>query len=368
VSSANALQMSENPTGPALTAPQKRFNTLIRQIDKARQKLLSWQDGIASYRQAHGELLLPVRKELMLARWQWLQALDGLLGQKGWTKAERATLRELLCDGAAELMAADGEDPVVKALFDKHAEVDFDTEQREAVRAMKDMTEAITGLDLGDDDGLCTDEDLFARMQQAMLDQRAADAAAPDEAPKRSRRHAAQQQRRDTAAQEASQSMREVYRKLVSALHPDREADEQLRDEKTVLMQRVNQAYERNDLLALLELQLQIEQIDESHLANVSAQRLKHYNKVLGEQLAELKLELERVEIDFRMEFGLAPGWGLDPRRLGQVLQEVSRQWKFELSQQQRDLHVLADVAQAKQWLKRQKQLRRERAFDDDFF
>jgi hypothetical protein len=43
-------------------------------------------------------------------------------------------------------------------------------------------------------------------------------------------------------------------------------------------MQRVNRAYEAQDLLALLELQLQIEQIDESHIANAGEQRLKHYN------------------------------------------------------------------------------------------
>lgn len=87
--------------------------------------------------------------------------------------------------------------------------------------------------------------------------------------------------------------MREVYRKLASALHPGREPDERQREAKTALMQRVNQAYEANDLLVLLELQLQIEQIDASQIANASEQRLKHYNKVLSDQLTELKLELD---------------------------------------------------------------------------
>ena len=44
-------------------------------------------------------------------------------------------------------------------------------------------------------------------------------------------------------ADETSLSIREVYRKLVSALHPDREPDPQERARKTALMQRVNQAY-----------------------------------------------------------------------------------------------------------------------------
>ena len=58
---------------------------------------------------------------------------------------------------------------------------------------------------------------------------------------------------RGQAALEASQSVRDVYRKLVSALHPDREADGAERERKTALMQRANQAYERNDLLELLD-------------------------------------------------------------------------------------------------------------------
>lgn len=36
----------------------------------------------------------------------------------------------------------------------KHAAADFDTELREMVPVMKDLTEAMTGMDLGDDKGL----------------------------------------------------------------------------------------------------------------------------------------------------------------------------------------------------------------------
>jgi len=129
-------------------------------------------------------------------------------------------------------------------------------------------------------------------------------------------------------------------------------------------MQRVNQAYGANDLLALLELQLQIEQIDASHIANASAQRLKHYNKVLSEQLSELKAEMDHVEMGFRMEFGLEPGWGMNPRKLGEVLERTRRQWRAELSEQQREMRMLGDVAATKRWLKRQRQLLREAEFD----
>src|SRR5690606_20305824 len=91
-------------------------------------------------------------------------------------------------------------------------------------------------------------------------------------------------ERKAQAAREASVSVREVYRKLVSALHPDREIDAAERKRKTRLMQRANQAYERNDLLELLALQIETEQIDAAALASVPEERLKHYNQVLLDQ------------------------------------------------------------------------------------
>ena len=75
----------------------------------------------------------------------------------------------------------------------------------------------------------------------------------------------AQEVRQQELVQDASRSLRAVYRQLASALHPDREQDERERQRKTRLMQRVNVAYGKQDLLQLLTLQLEIEQIDHTH-------------------------------------------------------------------------------------------------------
>jgi PIN domain nuclease of toxin-antitoxin system len=365
--SRNTLQISAGQAGPTLTPQQKRFNTLIRQIEQARQNLAAWHDNIGLYRQAHAQVLLPLETELMVARRQWVFALDELLDQRGWTKAERDTLSELVCDTASALLHARDDDEELKAMFTKHAEVDFDTERQQMVRAVKDMTEVMTGLDLGDDEGIDTHADLFERMQQGLRERAAAEESERDDQAARRRKNAAQQ-RREAEAQQATQSVREIFRKLASALHPDRETDAGQREVKTVLMQKVNQAYAANDLLTLLELQLQIEQIDAGHIANASAQRLKHYNKVLSEQLGELRAEVERVEMGFRFDFGLEAGWGMNPHKLGELLEQNGRQLRAELNQQQRDIRMLADPAATKRWLKRQRQLLREDEFDFERF
>src|SRR5215510_9155717 len=98
------LQVSPVKDGAALTPPQKRFNTLIRQIEQTRKTLAAWHENIGVYRQAHAQVLMPLHTELMDARRQWVFALDALLVQRGWTKAERSTLGELVCDTAGALL------------------------------------------------------------------------------------------------------------------------------------------------------------------------------------------------------------------------------------------------------------------------
>lgn len=361
------LQISARAGSAALTPEQKRFNTLIRQIDQARRRLATWQEQTPLYAQAYTQLIVPLMKDLAAEQRSWAFGLDRLLAQPGWTRAERDTLRELLCDAAAELLSedeGDAPDAALKALFDKHAEVDFDTEQQQSRLALKDMVETVTGMDLGDDD-IASDADLFKRMQQHLADD---DAAAQAEEPPRRRRKSKALQQREAEAQLATQSVREVFRKLASALHPDRESDDSARQAKTALMQKANQAYAANDLLTLLELQLQVEQVDAGHIAQASTQRVRHYNKVLAEQLDELKAEIDRVEMGFRMDFGLEPGLGLNPNKLFGSIEAQARDMRAGLALRRQQLRKLDDRVGMKRWLKRQRQRLREPSFDDDFF
>ena len=357
------LQISARAGSPALTPEQKRFNALIRQIDQARHTLAAWQEHTPLYAQAYVQLIVPLARELAVEQRSWCFGLDRLVAQPGWTQAERATLRELICDAAAELLSGAEDDPpdaALKALFDKHADVDFDTEQQQSRLALKDMFETMTGMDLGDDD-IASEQELFKRMQQELADE----APPAEEAP---RRKTKAQQRREAEAQLASQSVREIFRKLASALHPDRETDAAVREAKTALMQKANSAYAANDLLALLELQLQVEQVDAGHIASASTQRVRHYNKVLAEQLDGLKDEIERVEMSFRMDFGLQPGFGLNPKKLLGSIEKQAKDMRAGLALQRQDLRRLDDRVGMKRWLKRQRQRLREPSFDDDFF
>ena len=145
--------------------------------------------------------------------------------------------------------------------------------------------------------------------------------------------------------------MREVFRKLASELHPDREPDPAERARKTELMKEVNQAYRAGDLLALFELQLGIEQLDPATLADFADEKLLRDVHVLEEQSRRLREELAELVAPF-----LSPVRGARPRKLTpsaihHALDNDIRELKGVVRNLERDVAFLQDVRALKQSL-----------------
>jgi hypothetical protein len=354
----NSLPLQIVPSGAEpLTRDQKRFNALIQQIERARETLQAWQDGLAQYRQSHLEVLVPLQKKLMTELRRWAIALDSASERGRWTRREQELLAEMLVGVASELLEGQ-DDPQVSAIFTRHAGMDLEEARQAGLRAMQELAEA-AGLEFDELGEIASEEDLFRRLEQDDAQREAAHAQRRAEAAG-SRKTSAARQRREAEAQRVNQSLREVFRKLASALHPDREPDPARRAAKTELMAQVNDAYAREDLLSLLQLQLRIEQIDADHLANVDAVRLKHYNKVLAEQLSELRMQVESYELEFAMDFGLVPGARLDPRRLGKELEASAARLRGHLAQVRAEADRFGDAVFVKRWLKEQRRVLRD--------
>jgi hypothetical protein len=152
------------------------------------------------------------------------------------------------------------------------------------------------------------------------------------------------------------QSLREIYRRLASAIHPDREHDPQRRAEKTELMQTINRAYAANDLLSLLELQLELLSEEVAH-RQTGTQRLREYNKLLSEQLSRLRAELQELQADFQMEYGLAPTGVLSGNTLRQQLKREARGLRGEIARQRELLQIFSTKTGARKWLRERRRL-----------
>lgn len=347
-----------------LSAAQKKFNALIRKIELQRQQLADWELAVPHYQQRRDAAFGPLLADHRALNLELVQFLDRTADQPGFGKADRETLHELIADLATGLMdsAQDGaQRDAMKALYNKHSGGDFDAEQRKSQDALKAMVQAEYGVALDDDAEHDTPEALLRRVQQKLQADEAARAEAKAHK-QATRKKTARQLAQDHEEKQVGQSVREVYRKLASALHPDRELDPEERARKTALMQRVNQAYAANKLLDLLQLQLEVEQIDPGHMANVGEDRLKRYNRVLGEQLAELEQEMLATEHGLKSELGMHPLDTLTPLLLMGRLRAQLKQLTHDIYHLRRERASLDDPKQLKRWLKAQR--RQAQAWD----
>ena len=232
------------------------------------------------------------------------------------------------------------------------------------------MTETVGGLDLGDDE-LESAEELFRRAHAGMAEPAQAFKAQRGAGKRKPKRQTPAEARVEEDQRRIAQTVREVYRKLASALHPDRitdDVEEAERASRTALMQRANTAFEAGDLLTLLELQVQIEQVDIAHAAGIAAEQMRHFNKVLAEQLRELEQEIDGRQHAFCASYGLRTQQRLNPDKLGDLLRDEMREPASAQASPERERRALkGDPVFAKRWLKSWRTVQRAVHFDDVF-
>ncbi len=364
-SDTDSISVVPSPERPQLSRAQKSFNTLIGKIEKQRAQLLEWEAAVPRYRQRHLAKLTPLIEEVARLRRAVVFGLDRSRSFKQLGKADRRLVEDLIREWAGELAAEDG-DAEMKAIYNRYGG-DFDLEASDAASGMKAMLEDSLGLDLGDDLDM-SDPDAFMEQMRARLEEEEAKAAARHAAPSPRKKSAKRQAREDKLREEeqrVTQSLREIYRKLASALHPDRELDPEARARKTELMQRVNQAYAKNDLLALLELQLKIEHIDQAAINNLSEERLGYFNKILKEQLRELEDQVFQISDGVMFNLGIDTYRQLTPASMMRELDADIARTRVHLRGIAADLKAIQAAATFKAWLKQVRRHRRVMAEDD---
>jgi chemotaxis protein histidine kinase CheA len=336
------------------------FQKLVAKIGVKRDQLKEWQDYQPRFNQRLAGELVPLQTELRRGQRQMVELIDRLLSDpapaRRLKRAQREKLVQMLRHLLDELMQGDEDDKALVDLYDKYNDISHAENRQLDIEMAEAMLSDVFGVDLGPDHGASSAEELFENAQDKIRE-RAAQQRAQDQqkeqawpsarASNRSKASAAKIEaariRREQASQEIGQSLRDVYRKLVSALHPDREPDAQERARKTTLMQRVNQAYANKELLTLLGLQIEIEQIDANHLSTVPPERLTHYIEILREQLAGLERELAQYADTFGY---LSPrGSALTPTKVDRELSVDLANLKVRIRILQGDLLAFRDPA-----------------------
>ena len=395
------LQKSTLEPEQKLSAPQKKFQKLCQKIEQEQVRLNEWQTAQADIQARASREILPTYTQLREIIFQQIQQLLQQKQQK-MTAAQQTKLAQKIEQLSLQLLESqqmsaeqvqfltellnhygyDFERPDLDDLdemFEAKTEAEFAEENFEQGGFEDDASEQERLAQLKLDSlkhFLCEEYDLdldffdfqhdpldlddfIEKFEQKMQDQEELDflsqlsgaqkAFAEQQIAREKAKAAKKQQQREEAKKLANQSIKTIYLKITAWIHPDREQDEQKKQEKTALMQQANQAYEANDLLTLLNLQIQLGQ---QHNLSFANQQLKAYNLLLEEQLETLQMQVDDIIYSF--------DWGLflySNRKI--KVQDLYRKYEQDYRHAQQKLARAQEILEKYQDLKQLKQLMR---------
>ncbi|CAM2793721.1 molecular chaperone DnaJ [Acinetobacter celticus] len=268
---------------------QKKLNRLIEQIEQQKIQLAAWQKAQAEIQQQAHKTLVPIYTELHDILFQQLEQLWNSLQRYEFSKADIAQLDDKIQNLAAILKSSQvlSEQQKLKVtqidkFYQQHAEHNqAKKNKKKGAVESHDPTEAY-------------DQNSDHEQADVALDGYEYDEQ-QHEVEREQHRLNRQKQKREQAQKMAQQSLKTVYLKIASIIHPDREQDEQLKVEKTEMLQHANQAYEQQDLFYLLKLQIQVEQNRGVAQKGLSNEQVKFYKLALDVQKQQLDAQIDDI-------------------------------------------------------------------------
>ncbi len=336
------------PAGPgtALSKTQKQFNALIERLQRQREEIARWQAFKLLYHRQLADKYEPLAARLREKRIAMARLLDRAIDGDTLGKRDRSEALGMLTELLSELLD-EARDPELVRLHDKYAHLSFDEELKIRLALLRRSASEDFGVDVDAYQG----EESAEHFADWLKDQARRRAEPPPSGGKKQGAAAAREALMEQAAHGGTRAVREVFGKLVSELHPDRESDPAEHARKTELMQRVNQAYSAGDLLSLLEMQFSVVTFDSAVLGGLAKERLQHYVFVLEAQSKRLRGDLAELIAPFERVVAGASRKKLTPEAVQRALDEDIREIKRVLRTVEFELVRFRDVRLLKQSL-----------------
>ena len=352
--------VAQDGAGAPLSPAARQLQRELARVERLKAQLAALEALGQGYLNGSAQRLQPLRERLRQARRALTLALAPWLepDARGLSRAQQGSARRLLCRLAQTL--AEAGDADMAELHDRYSPQSLADKRRAAADALRErLSDWLAPENDAARQAASPDELLHAARQQ-WQDESAAQQARREA--RQAKREARKAQREPSAAalleqqgqQDASVTLRTLYRQLASALHPDRAGDEAERARMTALMSAANAAYDQRDLLALLDLQLQAELADPDHLERLSAQRLQAVTRLLKEQAASLERERQSEQQRWLQTLDLPAGSRLDAATLERQLELQELALLRELREAEAALAQAGELATLKAWLNRQ--------------
>ena len=344
-------------SGSKAPGASRGYQLQLTRIQKLQQQLLELDALAQTHRQALQQQVHPLQIEHRQQLRAMVLLIDERLQGKMLAAPQRRAAVTILC-GMAATLAREG-DKAMAALHDRHSPTSLADQARARSEAMRADIEAALGQPLHDLPLEANAEQILAAGMARLREQRAQEDE--DKRARAERRRAKKQKPPKTPAgqqagdlPEGSALLRSLFRRLASALHPDRESDPAARERKTALMSEANAAHARRDLLALLQLQQDAELDDPLDESLWGESQLAAMTALLKQRVADLERERAGRQDALAQEFQVPPGLGVTPGTLQSVLLEQVWELAQALELMRADARLAQTDAGFKRWLRAQ--------------
>ncbi|MFD1142385.1 hypothetical protein ACFQ4C_14765 [Larkinella insperata] len=314
-----------------LSKSQREFNRLTQQIETLEKELAEYRAASDRIEQRIQTELLPLQREYHQQQASLVHLFDRAYESGEFKANERKKLADLIRHLAFDLIAEYGFNEL-KPLYDKYDPDGFDTAARSAEepKSVRQPPE---------EPPAPLEEEPWQAEQQ------------PPPRPK-SQKKLDREARKQLEERNTTKAVRTVYMDLVKAFHPDREPDETEKLRKTEIMQRITEAYEKSDLMALLRLQLEFNRIDQDHLETLAEQQVKYYNKILNQQTQELAEQVASLQWRLSVLSGRTLPVTVSPASLEHRLKADVQELKRAIKNLKSELTAFQSTTVLNQWLK----------------
>ena len=277
------MSFALKPTGHVVleASPQhQKLNCLIDEIEQQKLLLEAWQQAQHDIRTYSQKALMPAYRTLYGILFEQMQTLWNSLSYYDLTKTNSIQIEDKI-QALAQLlqgsrMLNQQQIDEVEKMYIYYRQVSEYDKKKSKKKVIDNVNET---------ENTVTEDESFEEDWNSEQYQQAREQA----------KLKRQQEKQAKASILVNQSLKTVYLKIASIIHPDREPDESKKVEKTELLQRANEAYEQEDLFFLLKLQLEVEQSKHGSNKALTTEQVKFYQQALEAQSQALKKQIQEL-------------------------------------------------------------------------
>ena len=281
---------------------KKKLNRAKSDLKRIKEKFDLWMSYAKKHDQLHTSQLRPEIEKYFLVKKSWLISLVAVYDKYEWNEAEDESIFLQILDTIEEFEGRFQNDAEIQSIsqrfyideqvapfsgLDENEDLLNDSEDEDSKFSSKEfrklldreemeyfIEEAIHnfGFKREDFEDCMSTPEVIARIQGKMGARRT------------------EQENASFAASKGKNSteVKDLYRRLASLIHPDKETDLIAKSHKTDLMQKLNTAYRNNDIETLMQIQTQVEMENPVDLTTSE--------EGLRAMLANIKKEYQRIK------------------------------------------------------------------------